>query len=66
MTKGEKCKATKKANEIYKHYFILLNDAYKAYICSRILINELIANSNNESIEYWQYVQHSTDIYYTK
>lgn len=64
MTKQEKSSATKKAKLTYNHYFSLLKNQPLAFSCSLILINELIMNSENETLKYWQYVKERLFFFY--
>lgn len=64
MTKQEKTKATKKAKSIYNHYLIFVKNNDLAYTCSSIAINELIINSENDQLKFWQNVKERLFFFY--
>ena len=60
MTKQEKTKVTKEAKSIFRHIDYLIrnnNDGNLALTLSRIMVSELILNSEGDKIKFWQRVQ---------
>ena len=59
MTKQEKTKVTKEAKAIFRHIDYLIrnnNDGDLALTLSRIMVSELILNSEGDKIVFWQRV----------